>query len=259
MLLSRRLRKGSDLGQGGAIGRSYVVAEHRELLSAKVLFRRQLSPDVVLLRFGLDAGARMSWRPGQYLELGTRPDPGAHVPYSIACAQRPERPGEFELVASMVGGRELVDELSVGPRVFVTRPRGLFVWESTGGSTVLVGIGTGLAPLRAMLEACLATTPAAPVTLLFGARTEADLLFDQEFRDLAEQHPTFSYQPTLSRGTPIWTGRRGRVQAHLSDVAERLPKPSAYLCGSRSMVADCVNTLVSELKIDPVRIKSEAH
>lgn len=236
-----------------------VTTEHRELLSARVLFRRPLSPDVVLLRFELEAEAQMSWRPGQYLELGTRREPGGQVPYSIASAQRPDRPGEFELQMSTVGGRELVAELHVGRQVFVSRPRGLFVWENNGGSSLLVGNGTGLAPLRAMLQACLSEAPGAPVTLLYGARSEADLLFREELAELAERCPSFSYQPTLTRPEASWQGLQGRVQTHLLELGRRLPNPSAYLCGARAMVGECVDALVSGLKIDPARIKSEAH
>jgi NAD(P)H-flavin reductase len=236
-----------------------VITEHRELLSARVLLRRQLSPDVVLLRFELSPQARMSWRPGQHLELGTRQEPGAQVPYSIACAQRPDRPGEFELAVSMVGGRELVAELAVGAQVFVSRPRGIFVWEKSGGSSLLVGMGTGIAPLRAMLQACLTEAPGAPVMLLFGARTEADLLFREELGELAAQHPSFSYQPTLTRPTDSWQGRRGRVQAHLLELGQSLPNPFAYVCGARGMVTESANVLISGLKLDPARVKSEAH
>jgi CDP-4-dehydro-6-deoxyglucose reductase len=213
----------------------------------------------LLLRFGLDPGPAMSFRPGQHLELALGREPGTRVPYSIASAQLADRPGEFELAVSTVGGRDFVAELEVGTAVFVSRPRGLFVWEDHGGTTLLVGIGTGIAPLRAMLQASLAALPERPVTLLFGARSEADLLFGEELDELAARYPAFSFQPTLSQAAASWSGRRGRVQTHLADLAARLSNPAAYVCGTRTMVLDCVEILVSRLGIDPVRIKSEAH
>ena len=236
-----------------------MAAEPPDVLSAKVRKRSGLSKDVVLLRFGLDPGQSMSFRPGQHLELALGREPGTRVPYSIASAQHAEHPDEFELAVSTVGGRDFVAELEVGTPVFVSRPRGLFVWEDHGGSTLLVGIGTGIAPLRAMVQACLVTVPERPLTLLFGARTEADLLFGEELGALAARYPAFSFQPTLSQAQASWTGKRGRVQSHLAEVAARLSNPAAYVCGTRTMVLDCMEILVSRLEIDPVRIKSEAH
>lgn len=201
----------------------------------------------------------MSFRPGQHLELALGREPGTRVPYSIASAERADHPGEFELAVSTVGGRDFVAELEVGTAVFVSRPRGLFVWEDHGGSTLLVGIGTGVAPLRAMVQASLAAVPERPLTLLFGARREADLLFGEELAELAARHATFSFQPTLSQAEASWSGRRGRVQAHLADVAAKLSNPAAYVCGTRTMVLDCMEILISKLGIDPVLIKSEAH
>jgi CDP-4-dehydro-6-deoxyglucose reductase len=228
-------------------------------LSATLVARRDLAPDVVLLRFRMRDGDRLTWEPGQYLTLSTADVPDAAVPYSIASAPERAREGEFELAVSANGGQELLSRLHLGARVFVTSPQGGFVWEKRSGATLLIGMGTGLAPLRAMLQALLEEDTNDRVTLLFGARSEADILFRDELVELAERHARFSFEPTLSRPGSAWRGRTGRVQDHLSGVVAGLPDASAYICGSRAMVGDCVQRLIEEHGIDPSRIRSEAH
>lgn len=207
----------------------------------------------------MHAGDLLSWEAGQYLTLSTADAPSVAVPYSIASAPDRGRPGEFELAVSANGGQDLLARLHLGAKVFVSSPQGSFVWQRDRGSTLLVGMGTGLAPLRAILQAWLARAVSERITLLFGARSEADILFRDEFVELAELEPRFSFEPTLSRPTNLWRGRTGRVQDHLAEIVSSMPDTSAYVCGSRAMVVDCVARLTGELLLNPARIRSEAH
>jgi NAD(P)H-flavin reductase len=213
---------------------------------------------VVLLRFRMHAGERLSWEPGQYLFLSTADAPRTAIPYSIASAPELGREGEFELAVSANGGQDLLARLHLGASVFVSSPQGRFVLEPAGGRTLLIGMGTGLAPLRAMLQALLQREGTEPVTLLFGARSEADILWGDEFTRLAQRDPRFSFEPTLSRPSSAWRGRIGRVQDHLAELVAGLHEVSGYLCGSRTMVADCVERLMA-LGVSASRIRSEAH
>lgn len=207
----------------------------------------------------MHAGDRLDWEPGQYLTLSTADAPDEAIPYSIASAPQRASEGEFELAVSANGGQDLLARLHLGAKVFVTSPQGRFVWEPLPGATLLIGMGTGLAPLRAILQALLERDASDLVTLLFGARSEADILWRDEFARLAERDARFSFEPTLSRPESTWRGRIGRVQDHLSDIVAGLPDVSVYICGSRAMVGDCVQRLIEELGVDPTRVRSEAH
>jgi CDP-4-dehydro-6-deoxyglucose reductase len=218
-----------------------------------------LGPGVVLLRFRMLAGDRLIWLPGQHLTLATYDQPETAVPYSIASAPEEGAASEFELAVSANGGQELLARLQLRTQVYLTPPEGRFVWKRAPGATLLVGMGTGLSPLRAMLQAALAPADHDPVVLLFGARSEADILFREEFAELAERKPRFSFQPTLSQPGAAWRGRAGRVQDHLPGIVANLRDITAYICGSRAMVADCVARLTGELGVSPPRVFSEAH
>jgi NAD(P)H-flavin reductase len=228
-------------------------------LSATLIARRQLGPGVVLLRFRMFEGDRLSWLPGQHLTLATYDQAQTAIPYSIASAPEGMPEGEFELAVSANGGQELLARLQPGTQVYLTPPEGRFVWEQAPGATLFVGMGTGLSPLRAMLQAVLARTDHDPVVLLFGARSEADILFRDEFAELAAQQPRFAFEPTLSQPGAAWRGRAGRVQDHLAGIAGNLRDISAYVCGSRAMVADCTTRLTGALGVNPTRVFSEAH
>jgi NAD(P)H-flavin reductase len=246
------------LAKARYIGRRVSERATEPVLSATLVARRDLAPQVVLLRFRMDAGQQLIWAPGQYLTLSTADAPATAIPYSIASAPEPSLAGEFELAVSTNGGQELLARLQLGTRVLVSNPQGRFVWVPARGATLLIGMGTGLAPLRAILQASLAHEATHPIGLLFGVRSEADILWHEEFTRLAERNPRFSFEPTLSRPGSAWLGRSGRVQEHLAQVLRGLPEVSVYLCGSRAMVEDCIERL-NTLGVDPARIRSEAH
>lgn len=226
-----------------------------------LLGSRALSPSVLGLRLGPahPSAATPSWRAGQYFELFTGATPTRRVPYSIASHLQTERPGEFELAVSLAGARELLREIDAGARLFVSAAQGRFVWQNISRATLLVGIGTGLAPLRAMQQAALAQDTEHRMTLLFGARTEADLLWGEEFARIARARPNFVFEPTLSLPSASWSGRRGRVQEHLTSLAQPLlPDLAVYLCGTPAMVDDCTARLLA-LGVPQTRIFSEAY
>jgi CDP-4-dehydro-6-deoxyglucose reductase len=166
-------------------------------------------------------------------------------------------PGEFELAMSRSASVEIVERLAPGRTLLVSPPQGAFVWQPGPGATLLVGIGTGVAPLRAMLQAALSDSDE-QVALLLGARTETDVLFRTELESLARQDPRFFFEPTLSRPGADWRGAQGRVQDHLPRWVETLRGPRVFVCGKRSMVDSSIAILVA-LGLPRERISGESH
>ena len=228
------------------------------LIDVDPISEQSPSTAAVLLRLRTREPGALRWQPGQHLELFVgEAAPG--IPYSIASAEDPERPGEFELAVSNEGNADWLARARAGQRLRVSTARGEFVWRPRAEGSLFVGMGTGLSPLRAMLQAAQ-RSPARPrCTLLFGARTAEDILWRAEFERWASDATSFRFEPTLSRGATGWSGRRGRVQAHLLEIASELAGFSAYVCGSRGMVSDCVRGLTSELGFDSSLVFGEAH
>src|SRR5688500_1370035 len=164
--------------------------------TALVIARTELSPSVILLRLRQLEGS-LAWQPGQYIQVASPSSREVSDFYSIASAPEPGAPGEFELVMSRSASVEIVEQLAPGRTLLVSAPQGAFVWQPGPGATLLIGIGTGVAPLRAMLQAAL-TDSQERVALLLGSRTETDVLFRTEFESLARRDPRFLFETTLS-------------------------------------------------------------
>jgi NAD(P)H-flavin reductase len=163
--------------------------------------------------------------------------------YSIASAPQAPAPGRFELAVAedswpVAGG------IRAGVSFFVGRVTGSLPLQRLMEATnvVLVGMGTGVAPLRATAQSLLASGDAnrPRVTLVQGARSLEECFFREEFE--AMHGNRFEYRPILSRQQGDYRGLRGRVQEHLDD----LPTSDVeyFLCGSSSMVDEVSRLLV---------------
>jgi CDP-4-dehydro-6-deoxyglucose reductase len=201
----------------------------------------------------------LEWIAGQYVELSP-PGDERSVPYSIACAPDPEHPGRLELAVASGSSSGLLDDVAVGASLDVTGPLGQFVRSpSDGGAEVYIGTGTGLAPLRAMLQTALAEASDAPLVVLFGVRAEPEILWRDEMEALAKELPRFTFEPTLSQAQNGWPGRRGRVQDHLADLVAPHSAGRAYVCGVSEMVTETVSLLTEQYGFSPDRVFKEKH
>src|SRR6202041_1800117 len=102
--------------------------------------------------------------------------------------------------------------LSPGGDMDFKGPYGAFILRRPVSDSIFVATGTGIAPFRSILLSKLREHPDRRFTLIFGVRYEEGLLYNDEFRSLAEACPNFEYRPTLTRPPQSWTGRVGRVQ-----------------------------------------------
>lgn len=230
---------------------------------ATLVRARMIAPQVRELTF--DPGPEHHHVPGHWVTLFLDA-PGAPEPlkrqYSIASAARPD--GTFDLAVTRVLDGPMSTFLHAAPlgtRMRMMEAQGLFVLEPMVRPILMVGTGTGVAPFRAMLEEIEAKADAGPaIELLFGCRTEDDLLYREELEAMQARWPRFSYHPTLSRESGAWSGRRGYVQAHLAESVERLGKDvDVYVCGLTKMVKDVRQHCREQLGIDRKRVHTERY
>lgn len=233
---------------------SSLSAEGPEKIPVELVAEHPASPRAVVLRFR--ASRPFTWQPGQHLLLFVGQSQG--IPYSIASAPDAACEGEFELAVSVEASAEMLTNLRRGGPIAVSRAAGDFVWRASSQGSLFIGMGTGIAPLRAMLQAARSEAPNAPCVLLAGARNEDEQLFRAEFESWAHADSSFIFEPTLSAPSEKWVGRRGRVQEHLAAVAAPRPSFAAYLCGNREMVRECTSAL-ERFGFARERISREAH
>jgi ferredoxin-NADP reductase len=242
--------------------------------NVEVLRAEDLSPSVKGLTLACADGQPLAFLPGQWVNVrvpvehaqGAEDADAAEVrPYSIASAPDREHPERFELAVTRVEQGRVslaLHKLRAGSRLEIDGPYGFFTRQDhLEEPALLVGTGTGVGPLRAMIQAELrARGPQGPtLSLLFGCRTQADLLYRAEFEALAREHAHFHFEPSLSRPDDAWTGRRGYVQTQLAELVTRLGHPHVYVCGLSAMVNDVRAVLKQSLGYDRKRIHTERY
>jgi CDP-4-dehydro-6-deoxyglucose reductase len=173
----------------------------------------------------LPAVEEFHYRPGQYLDVML--SEGRRRSFSIASAPADGRLVELHVRRASKSGftAQLFDRMQAGTLLRIEGPLGQFWLRSESPRPALmVGGGTGYAPLRAMLRQLIAAGDRRPVTLYWGA-AEASGLYEHDWLErLARERPGFEYRPVLS-GEPSadapWSGRRGLVhEAVLADLPD---------------------------------------
>jgi CDP-4-dehydro-6-deoxyglucose reductase, E3 len=242
---------------------SWGVTSMRKVV---VVQNELLSPSVIGLTLACADGQPFTFVPGQWVNLHVASGPASEVekrPYSIASAPNPAQPSSFELAVTLVeDGRvsSALHALKPGDTLHMDGPYGFFTRDDhPEEDALLVGTGTGVAPLRSMLHAALAAPSGPRLTLLFGCRTQADILYRDEIAALTHTHERFHFEPTLSRGESAWQGRRGYVQTHLAELVPRLGRPHVYVCGLSNMVNAVRSVLKETLGYNRKQIHTERY
>jgi len=134
--------------------------------------------------------------------------------------------------------------LAVGDPVSVQGPHGIAHWrEAHRGPVIAVAGGSGLAPIKVIVEQILRSDSDAPVTLYFGVRDEQDLYLEGHFLALTAIHRQFRFIPVLSSPHGPTKRRTGLLAAALAQDGGDLRASKAYLAGPPVMVESCVTAL----------------
>lgn len=242
--------------------------------NARLVAARNIAPLVRELVFEREDG-NVDFQPGQWVNLIL--PPSAHNEHelrrSYSIASAPNDSARFELAITRVEngpGSNALHALELGASLRVIGPQGFFTRASNAAHpSLFIGTGTGVTPLRSMLNAALSgrlTAPARePLWLLLGVRYEQDLLYREELERLAAEHPNVRVLFTLSRGDEQWTGLRGYVQEHLPALLGELSEhasglePHVYVCGLERMVKAVRDIARKQLALPRERVHSERY
>lgn len=181
-----------------------------------------------------DALAAAYTTAGQYTRLMVQ----GHSAGIYALASAPAKASTFEYLVKNGGSVvNAIASLTTDTALKISEPMGHgFPLERVGARPLwLLGTGSGLAPLRAVVKALLNQPQRPPqVTLLYGARNEMHVPFVQEFSEWQKQG--IEVRLTLSQPPSGWKGLRGYVQAHVSDIGRG--DGVVFLCGQKHMMEE---------------------
>jgi ferredoxin-NADP reductase len=196
-----------------------------------------------------------AYKPGQYVSLGVE-HAGELVqrPYSIVSLGRGGT--EVELfIRRLPDGRlsNMLWALTVGARVRVGPARGLFALDRDDvRPRLLIGTGTGLAPLLAMLDDACARADTTPNVLIHGVSWFAELAYASRVGDWQARGVPIDYRPTVSRPherrNSGWEGPVGRAETQVERLLQDNPALAdapAYLCGNPDMIDACRAVLLA--------------
>jgi ferredoxin-NADP reductase len=220
------------------------------------------------------SGRAMVFEPGQWINLilpTPEPlpsgEPGA-LKRSYSIASPPSGSSSFDVAVTRVQGgpgSTYLHQVAPGTTLQCIGPQGFFTRPATFASpSLFIATGTGVTPMRSMMQAAIAAGSTAPMWLLFGVRHETDLLYADEVRAMAAQHPALRFEPTLSQPGDGWSGRRGYVQTHVKELWAALAAlgagaPHAYICGLERMVGSVREILRTDLGLPRQQVHSERY
>ncbi len=234
-----------------ALERTHPVVE----VGGRVASQAHLTHDIVELRVDLDEPIR--FQPGQYAELLIDGVAAARS-YSFANPPHASNASVYFHVRLVPGGQFtgwLFAASRLGQAVTVRGPYGQFGLKPGAAPIVCIAGGSGLAPIKCMLEGASPEARRRPVVVLFGARTERDIYGLDAFEALRNAwEADLTFTPILSAepAESSWTGRRGLVTDYIQTIPD-IDHAQAYLCGPPPMV-DAAESALLKAGLTPDRI-----
>jgi CDP-4-dehydro-6-deoxyglucose reductase len=197
-------------------------------MPCRVARLEQLTPDVVRIYLKVPAAQRLQFLAGQYVNILLK----GHAPRAFSIANAPHDDEFIELHIRYVEGGYFTDQvfhqLHEKAMLRLQGPLGtFFLREDSDRPALLVGGGTGFAPLKGMLEHAFEIGLRQPLHLFWGVRSRRDLYLDDLPRHWTQVHSNFRYTPVLSEPGPedAWAGETGLVT---DAVVKRYPDLATF-------------------------------
>jgi ferredoxin-NADP reductase len=202
--------------------------------------------------FRIELPMWMPHLPGQHYDVRLTAPDGYRAQRSYSIASSPLDRGTIELTIDRLEDGEVSpyfhDVVVEGDRVELRGPfTSYFVWRGQS-PVVLIGGGSGVVPLMAILRHRRRAMPEVPMRLIYSVRTAEDVIYADELGD----ETVLTYTREAPDG---WSGRTGHIDAAL--VAEAEPaSATTFICGSNPFV-EAASRLALEAGADPSQILTE--
>ncbi len=213
-----------------------VVAHPLRHLTGRVIGLEDLTHDIKRVRLEIASGGPFDFSAGQYAALRVSSLPAR----DFSMANRPDEPVLEFHVRHMAGGaasRYIVRNLALGETVRLEGPFGsAHLREHHTGPILAIAGGSGLAPIKSIVETALSRGAQQPIHLYFGVRDERDLYLEPHFIALAAAHPNLTFTPVLSEPLQPTVRRTGFVHDAVAADIRDLDGAKAYIAGPPVMV-----------------------
>jgi len=219
-------------------------ADHpRRFLDCRVVELARATHDITIVRLGVEAGGPYQFSAGQYASVTFPGQP----PRDYSMANHPDdQVLEFHVRLTPGGtvSAFVANRLKPGDMVSVEGPFGVsYLRDKHTGPIVACAGGSGLAPIKSIVDTALAKGMRQPIKLYFGTRDERDVYLEAHFKALAARHPNLEFQTVLSEPSGATPRRTGLMMNVLKQDFRDLDGAKAYLAGPPIMVETCVAEL----------------
>lgn len=209
--------------------------------------------DTVTLR--LEKPTLFDFLPGQFITIDTKQFTSLndvthgkkHGPRAYSIGSSPTKSYVDITVKKEAGGKLspwLVDnkELKSGDTILIKGPFGKFTYQDGQGDLVLIAAGSGIVPLRAMLQYVLDKNLGVDVRLLYSNKTQASTIYKRELDAITAQNVHVYHTLTKEQ----WQGRTGRIDDQMiKDFIPDVQNKRFYVCGSVGFIRDVEQILVN--------------
>ena len=238
-------------------------------LSVRAVTRE--TSDTIVIQFNHPQHKTVAYKPGQYLTLLAEVN-GKKIRRCYSLCSSPDVDAFPAVAVKKIPGGEmsgwLVNNLKSGQTLEVMEPAGSFVFVPRPDKRrhiLLFAAGSGITPLISMLKSVLFAEPKSSVSLVYGNRNEASIIFKAELDALLAKYPSrLRVVHCLSIPPEKWYGASGRISAEmLPELLDQLqpvllPEDSLYyLCGPQGLM-DSVSTVLKNRKVPSDRIFRES-
>jgi ferredoxin-NADP reductase len=223
-------------------------------------------PDTKTIRLKWPDGYDPDFKTGQFITVFWPDTPAYKRAYSLSsCAL--ER-GYYEVTVKRDGkmGTRIVDWVKHGDKLVVIPPVGRFlpVYEPDKHLVCIAG-GSGVTPFRAFAREATLRNLETRITVLYSVRSPRNIIFREQFHELAQHNPNFYFYVTCTRiddgsigEEAEWKGRRGRispvwVMEHVHDLKNTI----FYACGPNELVEFAEEIVLRGLNLPKEQMKTE--
>jgi len=217
-------------------------------LPCRVVSLEKVSHDVMLLQLKLPQNQQFEYLPGQYIDILLRDGRRRSFSMANAAAAGENLQLHVRLVPDGHFTGQVFTTLKARDLLRFQGPLGtFFLREDETRPVIMVGGGTGLAPLKAILDDALSKHPDRAFHLFWGVRSVEDLYLDNEIRRWLDVHPNLGYTPVLSepKAADSWDGETGFVHEAVLREYPELDRFEVYASGPPPMIEALKTTLAA--------------
>jgi ferredoxin-NADP reductase len=203
--------------------------------------------------------ATLNYKPGQYLFV-TIKSGGKNLSKTLSLSSSPTEKKHIEFTKKLTDSEfsNTLRTLKVGDWATIDAPYGKFTFEGENEKIALLAGGIGITPFRSICKYCTDMRLTAKITLLYGNRSESDIVFKKELEEMEKQNENLKVVFMLNEASNGWKGVTGVIDAGLvkkevPDYKERV----FYVCGPPPMV-QAMEKLIRDLGLPQTQLRLEA-